>query len=266
MRTAETIQSLLRQRGQRGLPVENVYRLLYQPDLYLRAYAKLYKNAGAMTPGVTTETVDAMSLAKIEKLIDALRFERYRWTPVRRTYLPKANGKKPRPIGIPPWSDKLLQEVIRFLLEAYFEPQFSDRSHGFRPKRGCHTALQEVAHKGRGTKWFIEGDISSCFDSIDHTIVLEILGQHFPDNRFLRLLRGLLEAGYLEDWKFNTTYSGVPQGGVVSPIISNLVLDRLDKYVERELLPTYSRGQRRKTNPPYVAISWAASEARKVCR
>jgi group II intron reverse transcriptase/maturase len=242
--------------------LERVYRLLFQRDLYLRAYSRLYANEGAMTRGATEETVDGMSLAKIDRIIDGMRQERYRWKPARRTYIPKKNGKL-RPLGMPSWSDKLLQEVIRSILEAYYEPQFSDRSHGFRPRRGCHTALREVIDRGAGTKWFIEGDICSCFDRIDHSVVLKILGEKIHDNRFLRLIGNLLEAGYLEDWKFHATYSGVPQGGVVSPILSNLVLDRLDRYVETELIPAYSRGQRRKTNPPYVALTVAASRARK---
>jgi group II intron reverse transcriptase/maturase len=262
MRDAEAILNLIRERGQCGLPIEDVYRLLYQRDLYLRAYGKLYQNHGAMTEGATSETVDGMSLEKIDTLIEALRFERFRWTPVRRTYIPKKNGKL-RPLGMPTWSDKLLQEVIRSLLEAYYEPRFSNHSHGFRPRRGCHTALQEVSRKGPGTKWFIEGDISACFDKIDHSVLLDIVRESFHDNRFLRLLEELLNAGYLEDWKLNNTPSGVPQGGVISPILSNLVLDRLDQYVEQHLLSEHTRGQRRRTNPPYVKLTKAASQARK---
>ncbi len=262
MRTAETILNIIRKRGQRGLPVENIYRLLYNPNLYLRAYAKLNSNAGAMTPGVTSETVDGMSLDKINTIIEALRSERYRWTPVRRTYIPKKNGKL-RPLGMPSWSDKLLQEVIRSILEAYYEPQFSQHSHGFRPQRGCHTALKEITQKGRATKWFIEGDISACFDRIDHTILLKILADKIHDNRFIRLIKGLLDVGYLENWKYNNTYSGVPQGAVVSPILSNLVLDKLDKYVEHELIPAYTRGQRRRVYPPYNVLTKAAAKARK---
>jgi retron-type reverse transcriptase len=142
MQTAEAILNIIRERGERGLPIEKVYRQLYNRDLYLRAYGKLYRNKGAMTPGATLETVDGMSLAKIDTIIEVLRQERYRWTPVRRTQIPKSNGK--RPLGLPTWSDKLLQDVIRQLLEAYYEPQFSSYSHGFRPKRGCHTALREI--------------------------------------------------------------------------------------------------------------------------
>lgn len=156
MRTAETILNIIRDRGQRGQPLERVYRLLYNRDLYLCAYGKLYRNKGAMTPGATAETVDSMSLEKIDTIIDALRRERYRWTPVRREYIPKQNGKL-RALGLPAWSDKLLQEVLRMLLEAYYEPQFSQYSHGFRPARGCHTALREI-QRWDGVKWFIEGD------------------------------------------------------------------------------------------------------------
>ncbi len=163
MRKAKTILSIIRKRGQHELPIKDTYSMLYQKDLYLRAYGKLYSNDGAMTEGATSETVDGMSLEKIDTIINALRNERYRWTPVKRVYITKKNGKS-RPLGLPTWSDKLLQEVIRLILEAYYDPQFSNHSHGFRPKRGCHTALKEVMIKGKGTKWFIEGDLSACFD------------------------------------------------------------------------------------------------------
>jgi group II intron reverse transcriptase/maturase len=213
MRNAETVLEIIHERGRKGLPLEDIYRQLYNPDLYLRAYARLYSNKGAMTKGTTSETVDSMSLAKIEQIIDDLRHERYRWTPVRRTYIPKKNGKK-RPLGMPTWSDKLLQEVIRLILEAYYEPQMSDYSLGFRPERGCHTALNSIKDTWTGTKWFIEGDIKGCFDHIDHQVMLSILREKLHDNRFLRLLDSLLKAGYLEEWKYHATLSGTPQGGV----------------------------------------------------
>ena len=262
MRNAETIFTIIRQHGQCGLPIRNVYRLLYQRNLYLYAYGKIYKNDGAMTEGVTPETVDGMSLEKIESIIEALRNERYRWSPVRRTYIAKKNGKM-RPLGLPTWSDKLLAEVIRSILEAYYEPRFSSHSHGFRPNRGCHTALQEVMQKGKGTKWFIEGDLCACFDKINHKILLDALTENFQDNRFIRLINHLLNAGYLENWKFNKTLSGVPQGNNVSPIMSNIILDRLDKYVEQQLIPAYTRGRIRKINPLYNKLAVEACHARK---
>ena len=254
MRDAATVLEIIRERGRNGLPLERVYRCLFNPGLYLLAYGKIYRNAGAMTAGVTSETVDGMSLAKIEAIITALRQERYRWTPVRRTYIEKKGSSKKRPLGLPTWSDKLLQEVIRLLLEAYYEPQFSGRSHGFRPGRGCHTALREIQHGWHGTVWFVEGDISDCFGSLDHSVMRSILAEKIHDGRFLRLIDGLLQAGYLEEWRYHQTLSGCPQGGVVSPVLSNIYLDRLDKHIEQALLPAYNRGTRRAANRPYARL------------
>ena len=172
MRNAETVLGVLRERGKRRWPLERIYRLMYNPELYLLAYGRIYSNKGAMTPGATGETADGMSMEKIEHIIDALRHERYRFSPVRRVYIPKKNGKL-RPLGMPTWSDKLVGEVVRLLLEAYYEPQFSGLSHGFRPRRGCHTALREVDETWTGTTWFIEGDISDCFGSLDHGIMVD---------------------------------------------------------------------------------------------
>ena len=254
MQDAETVLNVISKRGERGLPLENIYRLLYNRNLYLRAYGRLYSNQGAMTKGTTAETVDGMSLAKIDRIINELRCERFRWTPVRRVNIPKPNGKT-RPLGIPTWTDKLLQEVIRMILEAYYEPQFSDHSHGFRPGRGCHTALSEVATTWKGTHWFVEGDIKGCFDNIDHEVLLSLLGEKLHDNRFLRLLKYLLKAGYLEEWRYGRTLSGTPQGGVVSPIRANIYLDRLDKYVETVLIPAHTRGKARRRNPAWRALN-----------
>lgn len=258
MRDAETILNIIRDRGRRGLPLERVYRLLFNPKLYLKAYGKIYRNAGAMTPGSTKETVDGMSLTKIGAIIDALRHERYRWRPARRVYIEKPNSNRKRPLGLPTWSDKLLQEVIRLILEAYYEPQFSDRSHGFRPGKGCHTALSKIQQTWTGTSWFIEGDISDCFGSLDHEILLSTLSEKIRDGRFLRLIGNLLKAGYLEDWKFNATLSGSPQGGIVSPILSNIYLDRLDRFVETTLLPTYNHKAKREVNPEYHSLKQRA--------
>ena len=261
MQSAETVLGVLRERGRRGLPLEGLYRQLFNPQLFLLAYGRIYSNKGAMTPGPDKETADGMTMGKIERIIDAVRHERYRFKPVRRLYIPKKDGKQ-RPLGLPSWSDKLLGEVVRLLLEAYYEPQFSDRSHGYRPGRGCHTALREVAVSWTGTTWFIEGDISRCFDQLDHSVMLETLGEKIRDSRFLWLVGQMLQAGYLEDWVWNATLSGAPQGGVLSPCLSNIYLDRLDKFVETVLIPGYTRGVRRRRNAEYNKVKSAIARAR----
>jgi len=253
MQTAKAIQEIIRERGRKGLPVERVYRLLFNPDLYLEAYGKIYRNKGAMTPGTTGETVDGMSMDKINAIIELLRYERYQWSPARRVYIPKKNGKK-RPLGIPSWSDKLLQEVIRTILEAYYEPQFKDQSHGFRPGRGCHTALEEIRKNWVGTAWFIEGDIKGCFDHINHTVLLDIMREKFHDGRFIQLISDMLDAGYMEEWAYHQTYSGTPQGGVVSPILSNIYMHKLDEFITGKLIPAWTRGGRRRGNPTYQGM------------
>ena len=264
MRKAETILGIIRERGKKELPLEDIYRQLYNRELYLSAYHKLYRNAGAMTPGVTEETVDEMSLRKIDLIIEKLRYERYKWTPVRRTHIPKkGDNKRMRPLGLPVWSDKLLQEVIRAILEAYYEPQFSEYSHGFRPGRGCHSALSTVKH-WRGISWFIEGDISNCFGSIDFEILLSILSEKLHDNRFLRLINNLLRAGYMQDWKYHDTLSGVPAGSIVGPILSNIYLNQMDQFIEKELLPAFNCGKQRKQEPKYKAIINAARNRKRM--
>jgi group II intron reverse transcriptase/maturase len=262
MRKADTILDIHQVRGSKGLPLECVYKHLLNPEFYLRAYGKIYRNQGAMTKGTTEETVDGMALQRIHNIIGSLRTESRPWTPVRRAEIPKANGKT-RPLGIPTWGDKLVQEVLRALLEPYYEQKFSTHSHGFRPNRGCHTALQEIRKNWKGTVWFIEGDIKGCFDNIDHAVLLEIIRRDIHDGRVVRLIEGLLRAGYMEDWRYQDSLNGTPQGGIISPLLANIYLNELDRFIEDTLGPAYTKGDRRRGNPEYGRITSQLTAARK---
>lgn len=231
---------------------ERIYRLLYNPEMYYTAYQKVYAKQGNMTKGSDNRTIDGMSLKRIDKLIASLKSESYHPAPARRKYIPKKNGKK-RPLGIPSFDDKLLQEVIRMILESIYEGHFEETSHGFRPNRSCHTVLSCIQKYYTGCKWFVEGDIEAFFDTIDHDILIEILAERIKDARFLRLIRKFLNAGYMEEWQFHKTYSGTPQGGIISPILANIYLDKLDKYMKK-YADTFNAGVRRAHNPEYTAI------------
>ncbi|KRE28948.1 reverse transcriptase/maturase family protein [Paenibacillus sp. Soil522] len=231
---------------------ERLYRNFYNPEFYLRAYAKVYAKEGNMTKGVDGKTIDGMSLDRIIKLINKLKDESYQPMPVRRTYIPKKKGGT-RPLGIPSFDDKLVQAVVKELLESMYEGNFADESHGYRPRRSCHTALTHIVDRFNGTKWFIEGDIKGFFDNIDHHILIGILRKKINDEKFIRLIWKFLRAGYLEEWKFNNTYSGTPQGGIISPILGNIYLNELDQYILK-FKEKFDKGKARSPNKAYEVI------------
>lgn len=232
---------------------ERLYRYLFSEEMFAVAYQRIYAKQGNMTPGTDGKTIDEMSLERIERLIVSLKDESYQPHPARRVYIPKKNGKK-RPLGIPSFEDKLVQEVVRLLLEAIYEGHFEGTSHGFRPHRSSHTALGMIQKSFAGAKWFIEGDIKGFFDNIDHNVLISILRERISDERFLRLIRKFLNAGYVEDWKYNKTYSGTPQGGIISPILANIYLDKFDKYI-KEYAAKFRKGDRRSINPEYWRLN-----------
>ena len=229
-----------------------LYRYLLRPDIYYVAYQHLYSNKGAGTKGVTDDTADGFSEIYIENIIEALKNEMYQPKPVRRTYIKKSNGKM-RPLGLPVFTDKLIQEAIRMILEAIYEPIFSDYSHGFRPVRSCHTALAQIKKEFTGARWFIEGDIKGCFDNINHAVLVEIINQKIKDARFLKLIRSFLKAGYMEDWKYHETYSGCPQGGIISPILANIYLNELDRRV-MEIKKEFNVATKARYTPEYTKL------------
>ena len=245
MRSPERVLNSLNEHSKdSSYKFERLYRLLFNEELFYVAYQKIASNGGSTTKGSDGRSIDEMSLARIETLIASLKDESYQPHPSRRVHIPKKNGKT-RPLGIPAFEDKLVQEVVRMILEAIYEGHFETTSHGFRPKRSCHTALLHIQKTFSGAKWFIEGDIKGFFDNIDHDVLVGILRERISDDRFIRLIRKFLKAGYVEDWTFHNTYSGMPQGGIVSPILANIYLDKLDKYV-KEYIRHFDMGTKRR--------------------
>ena len=245
MRSPERVLNSLNEHSKdSSYKFERLYRILFNEELFYVAYQKIASNGGSTTKGSDGRSIDEMSLARIETLIASLKDESYQPHPSRRVHIPKKNGKT-RPLGIPAFEDKLVQEVVRMILEAIYEGHFETTSHGFRPKRSCHTALLHIQKTFSGAKWFIEGDIKGFFDNIDHDVLVGILRERISDDRFIRLIRKFLKAGYVEDWTFHNTYSGMPQGGIVSPILANIYLDKLDKYV-KEYIQHFDKGTKRR--------------------
>ncbi len=246
----KVLNNLIKHSYVSGYKFERLYRNLFNEQMFYVAYQRIYAKQGNMTAGTDGKTVSEMSIRRIENLIASLRDESYKPHPAKRVYIPKKNGKK-RPLGIPSFEDKLVQEVVRMMLEAIYERFFESTSHGFRPRKSCHTALEHVQKTFLGTKWFIEGDIKGFFDNIDHNVLIGILRERIADERFLRLIRKFLNAGYIENWKYNNTYSGTPQGGIISPILANIYLDKFDKYME-EYIQTFDKGKTRQLNQEYL--------------
>jgi group II intron reverse transcriptase/maturase len=240
-----------------------LFRYMLREDLYYQAYKNLYANSGAATKGVDDDTADGFGVEKIRKIIEMLRNETYQPKPVRRTYIEKKNGKL-RPLGIPTFTDKLVQEVLRMVLESVYEPIFENTSHGFRQGRSCHTTLSAIKKEFTGVKWFIEGDIKGCFDNIDHNVLAGLINSKIKDMRLIKLIWKFIKAGYMENWKFNATYSGCPQGGIVSPLLSNIYLHELDKFVAKLAEDFYKPYDRKYTDEYYACRCKVASIRKKI--
>src|SRR5947208_1028701 len=257
MRRLEALETISKQ----GKPINGVFRLLENPILWHEAYANIYANKGATTPGVDEVTLDGFSEERVTSIITRLKSGTYRFQPVRRTYVPKKNGKK-RPLGISSGDDKLVQEVVRIILERIYEPIFEESSHGFRPGRSPHTALTQIGDQWQSIKWVVDMDIQDYFTTINHEMLMRLLEKKIEDTRFLRLIQAMLDAGYLEDWTYHATYSGVPQGSIVSPILANVYLHELDLFM-KDLKQQFERGKKRKKNNLYNRHSSYIERLRK---
>lgn len=252
-----------RNASQKGNIITDCYRLMYNKELWIKAYAKLYPNAGNLTKGTSEETIDGFSLQKIDDTIEQLKAGTFRFAPVRRVYIPKSNGNK-RPLGVPNFIDKIVQEVTRMILENVFEPVFSDNSHGFREGRSCHTALSQIKNTWKGLTWCIEGDIKGCFDDIDHSVLIKLISKKIHDRRFLLLIHNALTSGVMENWTYHKTYSGIPQGGIISPLLANIYLHEFDLFMEKQM-KKFAKGKIRVKNADYIKMRSSISTlSRKV--
>lgn len=243
------LESLTSKAANEDYHYKRLYRNLYNPEFFLLAYERIQAKPGNMTAGNDGNTIDGMSMKRIDSLIQRIKDFSYQPKPARRTYIPKANGKM-RPLGIPAFDDKLVQEVVRMILESIYEPTFQNSSHGFRPKRSCHTALQYIKRNYTGVKWFVEGDIKGCFDNVDHHVLVRILRRRIKDEYFISLIWKFLKAGYMEKWVYHNTYSGTPQGSLISPILANIYLNELDVFMAK-YAESFNCGKGRKINPAY---------------
>ena len=244
-----------------GKRINGLHRLRRSPHLFERAYERIARNKGALTAGIDDETFDGMSLEKLAAISRRVAEGTYRPRPVRRVYIPKANGKL-RPLGIPTVEDRLVQEAVRIILEAIYEPVFLNEAHGFRPRRSCHTALKAVQRNWTGVKWLIEVDVRGFFDAIDHDILLKLLERRIDDPKFIGLIKDMLKAGYLEDWTLNQTYSGTPQGGVVSPLLANVYLHELDVFMAK-MQADFDHGTKRREHPVYRLLGRRTARLRR---
>ena len=264
MRNPEyVLKSLSEKAKNKEYRYERLYRNLYNPEFYLLAYQNIAKSQGSMTAGVDGQTLDGMSMERIERIIAKMKDHSYQPNPARRVYIAKKNSNKKRPLGIPSTDDKLIQEIIRMILEAIYEPTFSNNSHGFRPNRSCHTALKEITTLFTGAKWIIEGDIKACFDSFDHHVTIELLRKRIKDEAFISLMWKFLRAGYMEQWEYHKTYSGSPQGSGMSPILANIYLHELDVFMD-ELKNNFDKGdtRNRKVHKDHDKVRWAYRKAK----
>lgn len=259
----EVLKSLTEKSKNESYRYKRLYRNLYNPEFYWLAYKNIYANDGSMTAGADGTTIDGMSNERIEKIIQSLRDRSYRPKPARRVYIAKKNSNKKRPLGIQSGDDKLVQEVVKLILESIYEPVFSNKSHGFRPRRSCQTALMQIQKTFTGANWFVEGDIHACFDSFDHHVIIDILRRRIDDEAFIQLIWKFLKAGYMEQWDFEKTYSGVPQGSGVSPTLCNIYLNELDRFMEKYAENFNTAAQRKRMSPAYKTSVNRAYEYRR---
>lgn len=245
----------------------DIFRILYKDDIWIAAYENLKRNKGALTPGSTTETMDGMSLERLKRLKDKVCNESYKFNPVKLTSIPAGPGKR-RPLGLPTANDKIVQEVMRIIFEAIYEPKFSKLSFGFRKGKGCHDALQHVEMRFRWVDYVIEGDIQQAYPTINHQILINLIKKQIEDQRFIRLVYKLLGCGVLDEEQLKWQKTGVPQGSIVSPILANIYYHELDNFIQdiKEQTETPQLEMNNLKNPAYKSLEHQITKVSKRMR
>jgi len=256
------LNKLNRMGGINSHPINGIHKQMGRLELWIAAYAKLSRNPGSLTRGTDSNTIDGTSIETLKALQAKVLTGSYPWGSVRRIWIPKPGRAEKRPLGIPNFQDRVVQEVIRMLLDAIYEPRFKDCSHGFRANKGQHSSIKYVRAWFPGTIWYIEGDISKCYDSIDHDVLLALLKRRIKDKQFIRLIESALKSKVIDCKVTFTSELGTPQGSVVSPLLSNIYLHEMDRYMYRAMHPI-NRGKRRKVNREYHRLTNIAYRARK---
>ncbi|MGQ2957962.1 reverse transcriptase domain-containing protein [Agrobacterium sp.] len=211
--------------------------LVSSKELIRTSFNKLKKNKGALTPGTSTETSDAFSEEKIGKISKALKDRTFKWSPIKRIYIPKPGKTKKRPLGIPNFSDKIVQNNISLILTAIYEPEFEyiNTNFGFRPNKGCNSPIRIIRTQAHSMDHALEADIEGAYDNVNHKKLIEILRKRIKDEKFLKLIRDGLKCGIISDGLYYDSLLGTPQGGIASPILFNIYMNEFDKFVEFDL-------------------------------
>ena len=236
--------------------LNHLWKVVTNTTWLMHAWEEIRSNKGSMTAGTDNTVATDITPERIQRLSVRLKTDQYRPQPVRRVYIAKSNGKM-RPLGIPTLEDRIVQQALCMVLEPIFEADFYDCSHGFRRNRSTHTALRDVARIFPRATWTIEGDIVGCFDNIPHGKLMNAIARRVADRKVLQLTHAFLAAGYLEQWQYHKTYSGTPQGGVLSPLLCNIFLHQLDEYMMKDLHANETqtrREQNARRSPEYYRI------------